>query len=230
MASVRLSRQLRSEIRNNAVEAFQRTNPTPEYTSAQVNFIIDAIQNSPTQKKYDEIVALYSEVPQYQHRGSYTTDEGHAFGFTPPRKNSHTKVRFYDVGNTSTIVELGRRMVCYGSGRDWALNVPMNVIEDPADREKIREILRDFEQRKTDHENTYKNYDANISNLLNNCSTLKQFLDAWPAGETFVPNEAVAEMHTKVTRIQKARAIKEKVEFDDSSVNQVVLTSKLMGS
>ena len=40
----------------------------------------------------------------------------------------------------------------------------------------------------------------------------------------------MSELHTKVTRIQKARQLKEDIDFDDTAVNKVVLTAKLMGN
>jgi hypothetical protein len=37
-------------------------------------------------------------------------------------------------------------------------------------------------------------------------------------------------MHEKVTRKQAAQQIKENLQFDEAAINQVVLTSKMMGA
>ena len=51
MASVRLSRDLRSTIHRNAMQAFDVSTPEPQFPTHDVNFIIDKVTNSEAQKE-----------------------------------------------------------------------------------------------------------------------------------------------------------------------------------
>ena len=108
--------------------------------------------------------------------------------------------------------------------------VTLDVFTDPADEAKVLEIVNSFEQRQDEYSTNRREYYNTVNQLLDKCSTLKQFLTAWPAGEAFVPQDKMSELHTKVTRIQKARQLKEDIDFDDTAVNKVLLTAELMGN
>ena len=111
------------------------------------------------------------------------------------------------------------------------LSFDLSAFKDLDTYTSARERIDNFVDRKQVFRNNRNEYNETISASCSQlCTTLKQFLTAWPAGESFVPDDKIAEMHTKVTRIQKARQIKEDINFDDTAVNKVVLTSKLMGN
>jgi hypothetical protein len=74
-----------------------------------------------------------------------------------------------------------------------------------------------------------RNYNGSISDLLENCSTLKQLLEIWPAAESLVESEKLAKMHVKVSRKERAQQIKDEICFDPTIANQAVLTAKLLG-
>jgi len=73
------------------------------------------------------------------------------------------------------------------------------------------------------------NYKQSIRNLLDKCSTLKQLLEIWPAAESLVESDKLAQMHVKVTRKQRAQQVREEIDFDPTLANQTVLTAKLLG-
>ena len=72
-----------------------------------------------------------------------------------------------------------------------------------------------------------------IKHLLDNCTTLKRFLDTWPAGKDSVPQEYLDKMFKTAKPVTPSTALK----FDPNSIlpdevkeqmNSTVLTSKLM--
>ena len=79
------------------------------------------------------------------------------------------------------------------------------------------------------HKEAQRQYEGSIYDLLQNCTTLKQLLEIWPAAESLVPNNKLHQMHEKITRVQRAAEIKEAVCFDPTLANQTVLTAKLLG-
>ena len=97
-------------------------------------------------------------------------------------------------------------------------------------KQRCLRLLTVSSKRQDEYSTNRREYYNTVNRLLDKCSTLKQFLTAWPAGEAFVPQDKMSELHTKVTRIQKARQLKEDIDFDDTAVNKVVLTAKLNGS
>ena len=235
MASVRLSRDLRSTIQRNAVQAFDVSTPEPQHTSVDLEYIIDRITCNKTQTAYAEIANAFDSIATYKPHWGYHNNRGrYAFGFTAPVRTKVTAVTIVlddaaanDRDNQERI-SLPRSVELY-SADDNAV-IPIEVFDDPTTREKIRNIVKTYRERYIEYREKRYQYSETIANLLAECTTLKQFLTAWPAGESFVPQDKLNELHTKVTRIQKARQIKEDIQFDDTAVNQVVLTSKLMGN
>ena len=233
MASVRLSQDLRTTILRNAIQAFDVSTPEPQYKTADVDFVIDLLVNSKTQQTLAKIAADFADIPHYKPEWSYNQSHKPSFGFTAPYGTKITSVKIIlDPENNSSEgraqIDFTRSVELYAAER--TPEVPIETIEDPAARQKVRDIIFKYKERAREYKDKRYEYSLTIERLLHSCSTLKQFLTAWPAGESFVPQDKMNELHTKVTRIQKARQIKEDINFDDTAVNQVVLTSKLMGN
>jgi hypothetical protein len=233
MASVRMSNDLRATIRRNAMQAFDVSTPEPQFATADINSMVDAVLESDAQATLSAIAQSYEKLPKTKSSWSYNRELKHAFGFNPPTETKVNRLTFIleprnDANGHRTTVDLNRAVHMYSANQHAELSI--NVIDDPMERARILEMLNKYEKRHQDYKSARQNYHATIDHLLDECTTLKQFLTAWPAGESFVPAEKVTELHTKVTRIQKARQIKEDIMFDDTAINKVVLTAKLMGN
>ena len=229
MASVRMSNDLRSTIKRSAMQAFDVSTPEPQLATADINYLVESVAQSETQRALSKIFDAYAVIPKYKSGYSYDVEK-RAFGCHPPSQSRVTRLNFIFGENTKTRipVEIGRTVLMF-SNSEYA-DVPLSIFTDSAVRLKVEEILTNFRKRQNDYYDARQAYSDTISDLLDNTTTLKQFLTAWPAGESFVPDSKVSELHTKVTRIQKARQIKEEIAFDDTAVNKVVLTAKLMGN
>ena len=231
MASVRMSRDLRHTILSNAREAFRKTNPEPELTTDEIDWLTNKVACSPWQTKAQEAYELLYDFPKVP--GHYYNASMLMFGMPKIKSKAITRmVLKYASNNGSTRnieFQLNTpRTMFVGNDHD-TLNITTLCFEGDSRIEADR-ICQAYETRYDNHRKAKSDYDTQISQLLDNCTTLKQFLSAWPAGESFVPSNKIAELHTKVTRVQKAQRIKEEVNFDDTAVNKVVLTSKLMGN
>lgn len=237
MASVRMTNELRTDIRRAAEKAYELSNPEPSPSNAYIELVRNAIINDPGQAfmrsmlNQGNLLGLDSRYG-YQLLPSKPRDIVGAVdlrittlagAISGSRSNNYkqTTIRF-----ASPIVDflfLNQDQLRWG--------VPHMYINDFRDEDKS-EIIEQFENHQTAeeaHETLQNQYNRSISKLVEQCTTLKQLLEIWPAAESLVPADKIQRLHTKVTRIERAKQIKEEISFDPTFANQTVLTAKLLG-
>jgi hypothetical protein len=221
MASVRLTNELRSLIHSKAMEAFNLAKPEP-MPSIDLNDKIRAaiIQSRP----YRALKNIHDLCTTH---GSFES-----LGGRPDKLKLQDVTRIYlkHIGERqdSLVLEFMPPLRVYAENFWGTLEFsflelnPDDIIEL---RQPLSEVCNSIAQNHQDRHD----YSNKILNLLRQCTTVKQMLTVWPAGESFVPSQSMSRMYEKVTRIERAKQIKEEVEFDDTLVNEVVLTAKLVG-
>lgn len=230
MASVRMSQELRREIASNARHAFIKTNPDPEMTTADIDWFVDKVRNCEAQETLARIRGLADDFPQ-MHTRYYGRDTDNCFEARFPHIKRITSFHIDDrhiVDRQTISFRLNAPVSLYSYDSDDTLHFSTSCFSD-ADRIEAASRINAFIERKREHSVKAANYYDQIDNLITHYTTLKSLLTAWPAGETFVPDRYVQKMHEKVTRKQAAQQIKEDLQFDEAAINQVVLTSKMMG-
>jgi hypothetical protein len=65
-----------------------------------------------------------------------------------------------------------------------------------------------------------------IENLLGRCTTIKQFIEAWPQGEQFIPNMDLQKHYEQEKKVRKRGVYLDDEELQD--LNSVLLTSKII--
>lgn len=239
MASVRLSRDLSGKIARSAMHAFDTANPEVAPSSDFTTKLIAAIQNMPSQimaRKVHEMTKnvflqsgkLIQMVPEYQEVNNIDL-------YSAPRNVNETEVansgRYGSSPHFNENIGLPTPIMCFrnkdsynsGSVVMWCEQFTLDT------QESIKDLFVTYISDKkalSEKRNKYRN---TIHEVLGACNTLKQLLETWPAAESLVPQELIAKMHKKETRVQAARERRESIEFDATLANQVVLTSKLMG-
>jgi hypothetical protein len=225
MASVRMTQELRSNIHNRAMEAFDTARPEPTASTWLTDRMRDAIINSEPykflQKQWETKDRLkfssFGGPPQGVNRDEATTVTViSANGFN--RNNTTSNLKFEFVPKIYVYRERP-----WGGVEVHFEELPANFIQD------LQTPCYDLHQQVVEHHNNRLTYYRKIGDLLNNCTSVKQLLLAWPAGESFVPHESMTRMYTKINRKQRAQEIKEEINFDDALVNEIVLTAKLVG-
>lgn len=230
MTSVRMSQELRREIAHNARQAFIKTSPEPQMTTADIDWFVDKVRNCEAQETLARIVALADDFPQMSKR-YYGRDTDNCFEARFPHIKRITGFDIDDrhIVNRQTIrFRLNAPVSLYTYDSDEMLHFSTSCFSD-ADRIEAASRINAFIERQREHNTKQANYNNQIDSLLHHYTTLKSLLTAWPAGEAFVPGPFVQKMHEKVTRKQAAVRIKEDLQFDEAAINQVVLTSKMMG-
>ena len=66
---------------------------------------------------------------------------------------------------------------------------------------------------------------------ISSITTLKRFLDEWPAGKSLIPSEYIDRMNKKTVRRKSTATTVEQLIPDElkEEMNEVILTNKLMG-
>jgi hypothetical protein len=227
MASVRMTNDLRDAIHNRAMEAFNLAKPEPQPSTWLTDRLRDAILTSAPYKALKE---------QFERQRHYDFKSFGGYGGALQQEDishvnlhSHTGFTGTTAGqNVSLSFEFVPQIKVYRT-RSWgATDFTFEELTKDQQRElgpKCLELAVEIRDRYL----ARQDYSTKIRNLVNECTSLKQMLMAWPAGESFVPDENKRRMYTKVTRIERAEKVKRDVQFDDASINEVVLTAKLVG-
>ena len=232
MASVRMTQEMRSNIRRAAENAYELSNPEPKPNNAYVAAVKQAVLNSPEQKF---LKRMYTEgraenlhlrkgknlLPEKNKEDVTAIDVRLKTGQINHREYSETPVQFD--------VPLSEWWVVEQTYNRWGN--PTVYVNDLAteDQHNISEMFEAFQTTKEEWNTARHTYNQSITQLLENCSTLKQLLEIWPAAESLVESDKLAKMHVKVTRKERAQQIKDEISFDPTVANQAVLTAKLLG-
>ena len=223
MASVRLTRELRESINRRAMDAFDLAKPQPKPSTALTDKVRQAVLDS---VPFRTLKAFYDG---YTVHGDFKSLNGR-----PDNLKATDMARLYlsNIGSSGGVHSLHFEFVppirVYTSSNWGTLTFyfdEFNLEDRAALQGPLLDLCGEINQNQSDRQN----YADKIGALLSECTTIKQLLMVWPAGESFVPHEYMTKMYEKVTRIERAQRIKKEVEFDDSFVNEVVLTAKLVG-
>ena len=239
MASVRMTNELRMDIRRKAEQAYQLANPQPKPNNEYVTAVRAAIVNGPEQAYLRDIKKLGEEreVDKDNRYGPNILPHTpkdlvtgvdlriktmlEAMSHRNDRNYKETTIKFDTPITTYLVVDSDRHR--WGDPVVWINDLRIE------DKTQIIEYFEAHQKADEDYTTARRHYEQSISDLLNSCTTLKQLLEVWPAAESLVPSEKIQKMHVKVTRAQRAAAIKEEVSFDPTVANQAVLTAKMLG-
>jgi len=94
-------------------------------------------------------------------------------------------------------------------------------------REEVFKTCAQANLNRNEIDRECKEYLRGIKGLVEECNTVKQLLDAWPAAENLLPDGIMARLHEKSDKRARTTRVKEKVNFDATAANQIVLTAKL---
>jgi hypothetical protein len=233
MASVRMTQEMRSDIRRAASNAYDLSNPEPTPSNEYIAAVKQAVLSSPEQKflksmrdqgvKQNLHARQGKNILPFKNKDPITSVELRS------KNNDARGMRDYDDQEIKFDVQLPEFWVTDEMNQRWG--IPNVYIQDlaPEDAQEIGQYFRDFKATWDAAREARHTYNRQISDLLDKVTTLKQLLEVWPAAESLVSSDKLAQMHVKVTRKQKAAAIKEEISFDPTVANQTVLTAKLLG-
>lgn len=219
MGSVRLTKDRQNRIHNKAMRAFELANPDPTL-SAEIKDLIwqgaygDPIQVACRQFVEDNRTGLNDRQINITH---VKTDRvNYEFKF-----DHKTRVVEFRWPTERTL---------FGGRATYSHNLHNGKLGGNSDEDnsKIEEAVRDNATQRDQLRDRYNTFYDQTLKLLSECNTLKQLLESWPAAKEFVEPLDIRQMHEKITRKQAARRRIDTSGVDIDSLNQVVLTSKLV--
>ena len=233
MASVRMTQEMRSDIRRAAENAYELSNPEPKPNNAFIAAVKQAVLNSPEQKFLKRMYSEGHAENLHLRKGKKFLPEKNkepvtAIDLRLASRDAHGN-RDYKEAVIQFDTPLTEFWVAEQTYNRWGN--PSVYVNDLAteDQHNIAEMFNDFQTRNEEWNTARHGYNGSIRDLLENCTTLKQLLEIWPAAESLVDSDKLAKMHVKVTRKERAQQIKNEISFDPTIANQAVLTAKLLG-
>jgi hypothetical protein len=233
MASVRMTQEMRSNIRRAAENAYELSNPEPKPNNAYIAAVKQAVLNSPEQKFLKRMANEGRAENLHLRKGKNLLPEKNKEDVTAVELRLASRDAGGNRDYKETVVQfdvpLSEYWVVEQTYNRWGN--PTVYVNDLAteDKHNISEMFETFQDTVIEWKKASRNYNGSISDLLENCSTLKQLLEIWPAAESLVESEKLAKMHVKVSRKERAQQIKDEICFDPTIANQAVLTAKLLG-
>ena len=230
MASIRMTHELRNTLQTKAQKAFELANKAPAMDEQLKNYIGVAIQNTKHQRTLKGWYEICQANNWEEQIRTFRVKDFHLYQRSK-QVSSTMEINGEEI-STSEHFTLSNSIPFYTakdvSGQSWCQIYYEHFDSETTDHIKHGIATHNLAERKfSDKARTYRD---NIRELTNECTTLKQLLDVWPAAEALVPSEILQRMHVKITRAARAQQIKDAVTFDASVANQTVLTAKLLGS
>lgn len=219
MGSVRLTQERRSIIHHKAIQAFEVANPKPTLSAEIKDLIWQGAYGDPIQVACRQFVENNrTGLNDHQITVDYTETDEVKYKFKLDGAEREVGFRW----PTERMLFGGRNAYLHTlhSGK-----LGGNSDEDNA---KIEEAVRDNTTQRDQLTDRYNEFYNQTRKLLSECNTLAQLLESWPAAKEFVDSHDIRQMHEKITRKQAAKRRIDTSGVDIDSLNQVVLTSKLV--
>lgn len=220
MGSVRLTIDRKNAIQSKAQKAFELANPQPTLSSEIIELIWQGAHNDPVQIATRNFIRQHADDLK-KHNISISSTEHSSSKY----ESSYNGKRF------SIDFSFSTERLRYGNdGHYWQHKfTPKKLGGISAEQiQKIDEAAYVYLTAVDQRDKRAKDFARETRGLLNQCNTLKQLLESWPAAKEFVDATDIRQMHEKITRKQAARRRVDTSGVDIDSLNQVVLTSKLV--
>ena len=219
MATVRMSRDVQGEIKNNARTAFIKSQPFEFFTEELADRIYrDEYKNhvEPIVKQLDELENLSFDVSK-KSTYSLSLEGVDLSDYVDPKSIGHSygPNRLYDTIQMSMSFEA--RFI---EDRGATISLPK---ENPYHAEILTKLQN--------NERMLSDLDVHmekIERVIEACSTINQFVKAWPAGAAHVPQEKLQKVNERSVRKQQADDRRALVEGMESDLNTSILTSSLL--
>ena len=255
MRSVRLSGQMRSEIKSNAEKAFEKANkikPISDEFRHQVRTAVMGIGDFIFAHKFVELVEAHKQKHRVQDSGSTSGEvierwaqdvENHSvekiqiltnFRLTPlERQKAGLRDDEESFVNTTLVVVLSVPLsVPFGKKlyrtRSWNSQLTFAVNSSQfqkEDREKIEAYIKERWIADTVRRKKKEKYTASVNRLVEGTNSTKQLLSRLPAAEAWIPAGVIQKMHEDAPK-RTTSADTDQMELDDSLLKTTTLTAR----
>ena len=236
MGTVRLTDKRKNEYKDRAREMFEKSNPRPDFTPEETTSIMQAMANHPFQVACRTFMTEQNAI----YNGLFIEDSDDDSTLPFNFEMEKTKLERIDCrqveGDPSVTCYLPTPLVMfgetgwrYGSSKDAMDFIPDKFLTNPKEILIMQAAIRRVTHERKTKEEERSVFMTGVKDALANCNTLGQLIKLWPAAEKLASAEDMRKLHTKETRIQAAKRVREEIDLDVSALNSTVLTASLLG-
>lgn len=257
MRSVRLSGQMRYEIKQNAEKAFEKANkikPVPDEFAHKIRAAVMGIGDFIFAHKFTELFEDHNQKHPLKKDNSssgsvisdwleevksYPVDNINvtmSFVLTPEERRA-AKLSDDDEGDIVTTVKIGLSTplrVPFGKSvyrnRSWQSQLTFGVNSSQFqkdDREEIEDFIKQRWIEDSARRKKKEKYTANVNRLVEGTNSTKQLLSRLPAAEAWLPEWVIQKMHEDAPK-RTTSADTDNIELDDSLLKTTTLTARLL--
>lgn len=257
MRSVRLSGQMRYEIKQNANRAFEQANkvkPIPDEFGHKIRAAVMGIGDFIFAHKFTELFEEHRQKHPLREMNSssgsviadwleevqvYPVDNINvtmSFVLTPEERRA-AKLADGDEGSVTTTVKIGLSTplrVPFGKSlhrnRSWNSQLTFGVNSSQFqkdDREAIEEFIKQRWIEDSARRKKREKYTADVDRLVDGTNSTKQLLSRLPAAEAWLPEWVIQKMHEDAPK-RVTSADTDSIELDDSLLKTTTLTARLL--
>ena len=241
MGTVRITQERAGAYKNRAMGLFDKANPHPDFTPEEKANIAEHIQRHPMQV---HMAAFHSEMcnefglDMHGDEGSVLPDGRRncmPFNITFKRMDIEHFYCRASKEDQKVLLNFATPFTIYaGSDGYWGSDhkedfIPHLFTSDPLTVLELQRSIRRVELERNEQSNKRDLYEHNIQKALAHANTLGQLIKMWPQAKELATQDELQKLHTKETRVQKAKRVKEEIELDVDMLNTEVLTANLLG-
>ena len=229
MGTVRITQERGRAYKSRAMDLFDKANPEPDFTPEEKTEIAERFQRHPMQLQMAEFhskmanqfsVEMTDRLPF--NISFFKQDVEHLY--CRASEDDHKVMCSFDV---SFEVYAGRDS--YWNTDHKTTFIPDKFCDDPVSILKLQRAIRRVETERDARVEKRARYESNITAALQNANTLGQLIKMWPQAKELATQEELRKLHTKETRVQAAKRIREEIDLDTDLLNSEVLTANLLG-
>jgi hypothetical protein len=232
MGTVRLTEERRKQYRVKAEEMFEKANPFPEFTPEETIKVMNSMSNHPIQ------IAVRGFMTEQKALYNVSEDDGNLPFNIKFAQDTIDRVPCFMSSNdeTHTTCKFPTQLTLFGTDRsyyssnceDWNF-APDVYFSDPREILMMQAAIRRVIDERNAYKEAHSKFTHGVKDALNNCNTLGQLIKLWPAAENLASEEDMRKLHTKETRAQTAKRVREEIDLDVGALNTTVLTANLIG-
>jgi hypothetical protein len=219
MATVRMSSAVIDKIKESAALAFLKSNPMQTYPETLGDDVYNTLY-----KKAEELCKQLKAIPNVAHSRALSSSS-----------NIDVKMKGIDLSKypkPAADLDHYQRMRTHYNSMNLNLSSERYMIQDvtfelPVGSDLHTQILGILDYNlniKTLLEDNLKK----VESVVDSCSTVNQFIKAWPAGASLVPEESLRKANQRSVRKQAAESRRALVENLETDLNTSLLTSSLL--
>lgn len=232
MASVRMSERTRDELKASIEEKFLTADPKPTIDSSLSQVILDAMLKHPA---YQKATAFLQDpdIKALVAKPTGGTLKAYLSAFRTTKIVKRIDIQGFQFNGREQEFKVSLAMPAsmhFANAYGEYMEVHLDDFEPGAKATLIAEMTTKA-QELLDWTKRHDDFMLNAQNLLANCNTVGQFLEAWPSAESLLSNEIRQKLNDNSKKSTRDLAAAEaRAKFDASQAAPTLLAAEILTS